>query len=178
MLKGSGRSYGNCDLFAVVDKARPLLEKFGGHFAAVGLSLQEAQLETFRTVLQEHYGEGNYVMDERDPDIVGTLDFETVSFDLIERMKRFEPYGQGNPVPKFITYGVRILQASPMGKEGNHLRFLFEHNGITHQGVQFKTEETYAPGAVADIVYTVNENHFRGNVTLQLMVEEVIPHRI
>jgi len=174
ILKGSGRSYGNCDLFAVVDKARPLLEKFGGHFAAVGLSLQEAQLETFRSVLQEHYYEGNYVMDERDPDIVGVLDFKTISFDLVEKMKQFEPYGQGNPVPKFITYGVRILQASPMGKEGNHLRFLFEHNGIIHQGVQFKTEETYTPGAVADIVYTVNENHFRGNTTLQLMIDEII----
>ena len=91
-------------------------------------------------------------------------------------MKQFEPYGQGNPVPKFISYGVRIIQASPMGKEGNHLRFLFEQNGVTHQGVQFKTEMTYAPDTFADIVYTVNENHFRGSTTLQLMVEEILPH--
>jgi single-stranded-DNA-specific exonuclease len=173
VLKGSGRSYGNCDLFAVVDKARPLLEKFGGHFAAVGLSLQEEKLEAFRSRLQRHYREGSYVMDERDPDIVGALGFEMISFDLTKMMRRFEPYGQGNPVPKFISYGVRILQASPMGKEGNHLRFLLEHNGVTHQAVQFKTEEVYTPGTVADIVYTVNENHFRGNVTLQLMVEEI-----
>jgi hypothetical protein len=61
-----------------------------------------------------------------------------------------------------------------MGKEGNHLRFLFEQKSITHQGVQFKTEAVYTPGTVADIVYRVNENHFRGNTTLQLMVEEIL----
>jgi single-stranded-DNA-specific exonuclease len=114
-------------------------------------------------------------MDESDPDIVGSLDFTAITFELTAMMKRFEPYGEGNPVPKFITHGVRILQASPMGKEGNHLRFLLEHNGTTHQGVQFKTEAVYAPGTVADIVYTVNENSFRGNVTLQLMIDDIKP---
>jgi single-stranded-DNA-specific exonuclease len=44
--------------------------------------------------------------------------------------------------------------------------------------VQFKTEEVYAPGTVADIVYTLNENHFRGSVTLQLMVEEISPSTV
>jgi len=43
-------------------------------------------------------------------------------------------------------------------------------------GVQFKTREVYEVGSVLDVVYTVNENHFRGNVTLQLMVEKVIIH--
>ncbi len=173
MLKGSGRSYGTCDLFAVVDKTRPLLKKFGGHFAAVGLSLHESALLSFKEALQQHYTEGEYSVEESDPDIIGVLHFEAISFELTEMMKRFEPYGQGNPLPKFVSHSVRIVQASPMGKEGNHLRFLFEQEGITHQGVQFKTEALFAPGTLVDIVYTVNENHFRGNTTLQLMIEEV-----
>ena len=173
ILKGSGRSYGKCDLFAVVDKTRPLLEKFGGHFAAVGLSLHRSNLNHFKSQLQQRYEEDQY-SEEVDTEIIGALQFSDISFSLTAMMKQFEPYGQGNPVPKFISYGVRILQASPMGKEGNHLRFLFEQNGITHQGVQFKTEEVYLPETVADIVYTVNENHFRGNTTLQLMIEEIL----
>ncbi len=173
MLKGSGRSYGNCDLFAIVNQSRSFLKKFGGHFAAVGLSLHRSQLDNFKYRLQKYYKEGNYTLEADDPDLVGALEFNSITFGLTEMMKQFEPYGQGNPVPKFISYGVRILQVSPMGKEGNHLRFLFEQNGVTHQGVQFKTEAFYEPGTVADIVYTVNENHFRGNVTLQLMIEEV-----
>ena len=60
-----------------------------------------------------------------------------------------------------------------MGKEGEHLRFSFAQEGIIMAGVQFKTSEV---NSIVDVVYTVNENHFRGNVTLQLMVEKVIIH--
>jgi len=173
VLKGSGRSFGSCDLFALVDQTRPLLMKFGGHAAAVGLSLEACNLQPFIDALQKHYDTTNDNMVEEDPDIVGSLHFNDISFSLTGLLKKFEPYGQGNPVPKFLTRNVQILQASKMGKEGNHLRFLFEQDGVTHQGVQFKTEAVYMPGIRADIVYTVNENHFRGNTTLQLMVEEV-----
>jgi len=61
-----------------------------------------------------------------------------------------------------------------MGKEGEHLRFTFLQNNISLAGVQFKTTSSYEVGEKVDIVYTVNENHFRGNVTLQLMVEKII----
>ncbi len=173
VLKGSGRSFGSCDLFALVDKTRPLLMKFGGHAAAVGLSLEACNLHSFIDALQEHYETTDDHMAMEDPDIVGSLHFNDISFSLTGLLKKFEPYGQGNPVPKFLTRNVQILQAGKMGKEGNHLRFLFEQDGVTHQGVQFKTETVYEPGMRADIVYTVSENHFRGNTTLQLMVEEV-----
>ena len=172
-LKGSGRSFGSCDLFAVVDHTRPLLEKFGGHAAAVGLSLAKEALCDFRSALQDAYGKTVPIQENDGLDIVGELAFQDITFDLTALIKRFEPYGQGNPQPKFITRNVEILQADPMGKGGNHLRFLFRHNGVIHQGVQFKTNRVYEQGMVADIVYTVNENHFRGNVTLQLMVEDI-----
>ena len=172
VLKGSGRSFGSCDLFALVDKTRPLLSKFGGHAAAVGLSLEEENLQSFIDALQEQYSKADEQSVE-DPDIVGILHFKDITFNLTALLKKFEPYGQGNPTPKFLTRNVQILQANKMGKEGNHLRFLFEQDGITHQGVQFKTEAVYEPGMRTDIVYTVSENHFRGNTTLQLMVEEI-----
>ncbi len=172
LLKGSGRSFGSCDLFALVEKTRPMLAKFGGHAAAVGLSLEEKNLQPFIEALQEHY-EKSDGQNLEDPDIVGILHFRDITFNLTTLLKKFEPYGQGNPTPKFITHNVQILQANKMGKEGNHLRFLFEQEGITHQGVQFKTEAVYLPGTKADIVYTVSENHFRGNTTLQLMVEDI-----
>jgi len=173
VLKGSGRSYGSCDLFAVVNETRPLLEKFGGHFAAVGVSLHNDKLSQFKEALQKAYKASDFDLPEVDPDLLGELPFSEVSFDLTALIRRYEPYGEGNPLPKFLTKGVRILQCNPMGKEGNHLRFLFEHKGVTHQGVQFKTEAFYEPGSMADIVYTVNENHFRGNVTLQLMIDRI-----
>ncbi len=76
--------------------------------------------------------------------------------------------------PKFISTNVEILQADTMGKEGEHLRFSFVQDGIVMQGVKFKSKEVFEVGSKVDIIYTVNENHFRGKTTLQLMVDKVI----
>ena len=174
LLKGSGRSFGACDLFGIVNGCREHLEKFGGHQAAIGLSLKKESLEAFRSQVEENFKIGNYAKEESDPDIVGALHFRELSFDLTNLVKKYEPYGQGNPAPKFISSNVEILQADTMGKEGEHLRFSFAQDGIVMQGVKFKTREVFEVGQKADIIYTVNENHFRGKVTLQLMVEKLI----
>ncbi|MCF6243621.1 MAG: single-stranded-DNA-specific exonuclease RecJ [Sulfurovum sp.] len=173
LLKGSGRSFGVCDLFAITDSCREYLEKFGGHQAAIGLSLRLESLEAFKNQLQKNYEEHNYIKEEIDPDIVGEISFSKISFDLTKCIKKYEPYGQGNPTPKFISKNVEILQVDTMGKEGEHLRFSFLQEGIVMAGVQFKSREMYEIGSKVDVIYTVNENHFRGNVTLQLMVEKV-----
>jgi single-stranded-DNA-specific exonuclease len=174
LLKGSGRSFGACDLFAIVDSCREDLEKFGGHQAAIGLSMHKNQLKGFKKKLQESYLNGNYLKEELDPEIVGELQFSNISFDLTRLVKKFEPYGQGNPTPKFISKNVEILQIDTMGKEGEHIRFSFAQEGLVMQGVKFKTKEVFEVGAKVDIVYTVNENHFRGNVTLQIIVDKII----
>jgi single-stranded-DNA-specific exonuclease len=173
LLKGSGRSFGECDLFSIVDSTRMHLEKFGGHQAAIGLSLKEERLESFKTEVQRNFGEGNYVKEVFDPEIVGNLHFSAISFDLTNIVKKYEPYGQGNSTPKFISTNVEILQADTMGKEGEHLRFSFAQEGIVMQGVKFKTREVFEIGSMVDITYTVNENRFRGKVTLQLLVDKV-----
>lgn len=174
LLKGSGRSFGNCDLFSIVDNCREYLEKFGGHQAAIGLSMHKNQLKVFKKKLQASYLNGNYLKEELDPEIVGELHFSNISFDLTRLVKKFEPYGQGNPTPKFISKNVEILQSDTMGKEGEHIRFSFAQEGLVMQGVKFKTKEVFEVGAKVDIVYTVNENHFRGNVTLQIIVDKII----
>ncbi len=174
LLKGSGRSYGECDLFSIVDKTRDYLEKFGGHQAAIGLSLKEENLEAFRDQVQQNFKEGTYVQDLSDTDILGGLHFSTISYELVSIVKKFEPYGEGNCAPKFISTDVEILQADTMGKEGEHLRFSFVQDGIIMPGVKFKTKESFEVGSKVSIVYTVNENRFRGNVTLQLLVDKIV----
>ena len=173
VLKGSGRSYGDCDLFGIVDGCREHLEKFGGHKAAIGLSLQETDLEAFRAKVQENYRLRDHVKEERDPEIVGELHFCEISFTLTETIRKYEPYGHGNPRPKFISSGVEILQADRIGKEGEHMRFSFAQEGIVMPGVKFKTKERFETGEKVSITYTVNENRFRGKVTLQLMIDKV-----
>jgi len=174
ILKGSGRSFSSCDLFMITNDCREYLDKFGGHQAAIGLSMKEENLEAFKQKLQENFKKANFEKATHDPDLLGNLNFENISFALIQLMKKYEPYGQGNPTPKFLSKNVEILQADTMGKEGEHLRFSFVQNGIVMKGVKFKSQERFAIGSRVDVTYTVNENHFRGNVSLQLMVEKLI----
>jgi len=173
LLKGSGRSFGDCDLFGIVDGCREHLEKFGGHRAAIGLSLKKENLETFKIQVEKNFIAKEYVKDPIDPEIVGELHFSNISFDLTNLVKKFEPYGQGNSRPKFISRNVEILQVDSMGKEGEHLRFSFAQDGIVMKGVKFKSKEMFETGQKVTLAYTVNENYFRGNVNLQLMVDKV-----
>jgi len=172
-LKGSGRSFHICNLFEITLKSRKLLSKFGGHHSAIGLSLPVQNLNEFKEELQINYLAQNYNENLVDLDILGALDFGYIDFNLINLLKQFEPYGQGNSRPKFITYDVIIEDVTNMGKEGEHKRFFFSKNGVYQQGVLFKTKENFCIGERVNIIYTINENHFNGRVSIQLMIEEV-----
>ncbi len=174
VLKGSGRSFGECNLFGIVERCREHLEKFGGHKAAIGLSMQKKNFKAFKVQMQQNFASNGHMNETIDLDILGNLHFRDISFNLTALVKKYEPYGQGNPMPKFISTNVEILQADTMGKEGEHLRFSFLQDGLVMQGVKFKTREVFKVGEKVDITYTVNENYFRGNVNLQLMIDKVM----
>jgi len=172
-LKGSGRSFGVCNLFEVTSQCRDYLNKFGGHHSAIGLSLDYEKIDNFREQLQIEYKKKNYKNINYDPEIVGDLDFISINFDLINILKKYEPYGQENIKPKFITQNVNILTVDIMGKTKEHLRFAFEHNGVILTGVKFKTDEKFKPNQRVTISYTINENYFRGKTTIQLMLDDI-----
>ena len=172
-FKGSGRSFHVCNLFKVTSLCRPLLKKFGGHDSAIGLSLEAKNLIQFKQDIQQHYKAQNYSKQLIDPDILGELSFSHINFNLVNLLKSFEPYGQGNPRPKFISTNVVIEDVNDMGKEKEHRRFTFSQNGITQQAVLFKTKEIFHIGQVISVIYEINENHFNNRVTLQLMIEKI-----
>ena len=138
------------------------------------MSLEEKNIELFKKQLESSYLEQDYANAENDVDILGLLEFNDISFDLTTLMKQYEPYGQDNPNPKFMTSNVQIADVNTMGKENEHLRFSFQKNGIYLAGVKFKTKEIFENGSNVTIIYTINENHFRGKTTIQLMIDKVL----
>ena len=172
--KGSGRSFHVCNLFKITDPCRPILNKFGGHDAAIGLSLPLENLEEFKKQINANYLAENYDESSFDPDILGELSFSHINFSLVNMLKIFEPYGQGNPRPKFITSNVMIEDVADMGKEKEHRRFTLSHDGVSQQAVLFKTKEVFHIGQVIRVIYGINENHFNNRVTLQLMIEKIL----
>ena len=161
-------------MYDLLDRQRDRFLGFGGPRAAIGMSIEQEQLEEFVVSLQRDARKECEDKNRHDPDILGELPFALIDDVLLRLLEQYEPYGQGNPRPKFITRNVTLVALQTMGKEKNHLRFTFESDQRYLQGVQFKTTDTYPLGSKLDIVYTLNENHFRGKTTVQLMVEKIV----
>jgi len=174
-LKGSGRSFGECNLYEIVSQAKEYLLGFGGHKAAVGLGMELESFEAFKAKLQINYAAKNYSQSVVDPSLMGVLEFGLIDFRLIEMLSRYEPYGQGNSKPKFITSNIEVVHFDRIGKNKEHLRLIVSKDGISHAGIKFKTDITLRVGQKIDMTYHVNENRFRGEVSIQLMVDEIIP---
>jgi single-stranded-DNA-specific exonuclease len=173
-LKGSGRSFGVCNLFRITQRSQSLLSKFGGHHAAIGLSLLEENLSSFREAIQQSYLQESYPEISLDPDILGELSFSHITSDLVAMMRRYEPFGQANVRPKFITSDVIIEDVTIMGKDREHRRLSLLHDNRLLTAVFFKTKEHFEVGQVVDIIYTINENIFNNRRTLQLLVDKLI----
>jgi len=89
-------------------------------------------------------------------------------------MAQFEPYGEGNERPRFITTNVKVIESQTIGKEKNHLRLLLEHSGVKYPAIWFNTTATYAPMQMICVVYHLNENNFQGKRSIQLFVLDII----
>jgi single-stranded-DNA-specific exonuclease len=171
--KGSGRSFGECNLFSLIDKHKNFLEKFGGHKTAVGLSLEKEFLYDFREVLIEDAYSQCEVGKWEDPDILGELPRELIGRDLYDLIKKYEPYGMGNQKPKFLTRKTKIVSCRHVGAEKNHMKVLLNLGNRTIEGIQFNSRDSFEKGESADIVYTLMENSFNGRRSLQLLIEKI-----
>ena len=130
-------------------------------------------MDNFKREIDKSYRERSYNSIDLDPDIVGELSFSDISFELVDLMSIYEPYGQENTKPKFISREIKVVQVDRMGKSGEHLRFALESRGVILIGVKFKTDEIFAIGDLLQITYTINKNEFRGRVSLQLMIDKI-----
>jgi len=173
-LKGSGRSYGECNLFEIVSEAKEYLLGFGGHKAAVGLGMELAHFEAFKSTLQSVFETKNYAKEIVDESLMGSLAFDMIDFRLTNLMRRYEPYGHENAKPKFITQDVEVVHFDRIGKNKEHLRLIVSHNGLSHAAIKFKSDISLVVGDRVSLTYHVNENHFRGEVSIQLMVDEIV----
>lgn len=128
-LKGSGRSTHAFDLFGSLNQVRDEFVAFGGHFHAVGLTLEPNKLDWLRTYLDASARAAIGSEDKIQPlDIDGLA--QVVSFDqaFLERLETFEPYGIENPRPKWLLSGARIKTIKRIGKsvDANHAKVVLD----------------------------------------------------
>ncbi|MEI7499203.1 MAG: single-stranded-DNA-specific exonuclease RecJ [Bacteroidota bacterium] len=179
LVTGSARSVKDFDIYEAVDACSDLLEHFGGHKFAAGLSLKPENLESFcdrfETTVQERL-EGIELVPEVDID--ANLSLNAINSRFYNVLKQFAPFGPGNMAPLFMTKGVMDAGGSRIvGK--NHLKLSVVHPEIAggpfsaiafQQGEQFGLIEKQIP---FNICYHVEENEWNGSVNLQLNIKDI-----
>lgn len=180
-LKGTGRSIPGVDLFRLLDAHRDLFVRMGGHKSACGFTISE---ENFR-VLQPLLEEETRALYEADPSILkqgGEYEMEIspadVTVELAKALEAMEPFGEGNPQPRFLLRRVRITGAAYMGEKGTHARFMAVRNGCSAPCVLFRRAREYSRqiegAAELDLIGTVRAQVWNGRTKVQMIVEEII----
>ncbi|MBO5780127.1 MAG: single-stranded-DNA-specific exonuclease RecJ [Muribaculaceae bacterium] len=181
LATGSSRSVQGFDIYKAIDTTRDLLENFGGHTYAVGLSLKEENIPEFTRRFEQYVAE-NITKSQLTPqiDIDTYLTFADITPRLIGLLKKFNPFGPGNQKPVFCTRGVTDFGTSKLvGRKLEHIKLelVDDTSGKVFNGIAFNLAEYYErihAGESFDIVYTIEENKHRNAPSqLQLLIKEI-----
>jgi len=179
---GSGRSVQGFDIYKAIESCRDLLENFGGHMYAVGLSMKEEHVSEFQRRFEEYVVE-NILPEQLEPqiDIDAFIDFKEITPKFYRLLKQFSPFGPENMKPVFATKRVFDYGTSRLvGKEQEHLKLelIDSQSECIMNGIAFG-QSAYNDCIKAlnpvDICYTIEENTFNGNTTIQLMIKDIKP---
>lgn len=178
--KGSGRSIPAFDLHAALGRCSSLLERWGGHRAAAGLSIREANVEAFAEAFASHAAG---VLEEEDLEPVTHVDAivnrnAQLSLDLCSELARLAPFGLGNPAPTLLAPGVGLAEVATVG-DGKHLRFRIRRGGRDGGSAiafgQGSRLDSLRPDDPYDVAFRLEENRWNGTVAPQLVVRRVFP---
>ncbi|MBE5918342.1 MAG: single-stranded-DNA-specific exonuclease RecJ [Pseudobutyrivibrio ruminis] len=189
--KGSGRSIPAYNMFEELTAVKDVFTKFGGHPMAAGVSLEKEKIDELRRRLNE-----NCTLTEDDMQEIIKIDCDMplsyITEGLIDSIDLLAPFGTGNSKPLFALKNIPVQKMAYMGKEGQYLRMSLEtEKGETMTALMFRgvedfersVEEKYGEaswqglfsgnsnGVTMDIVYEPSINEFRGNRSVQIIIE-------
>ncbi len=176
---GSARSISNYHLLNGMDSCGELFEKYGGHAAAAGMTIKQENIDLLREKLNEHAA-ANLSEEDLLPEVKidALVSANSLNLDLVEDLKKFEPFGMGNPKPVFATSDLQITDEPFVMKE-KHLKLkLRDENGrkfeaVWWDGVEKSKERTLKPQTRIELAYTPEANTWNGNTRLQLVVQDL-----
>lgn len=185
LATGSSRSVQGFDVYRAVESARDLLENFGGHTYAVGLSLKEENIPEFSRRFEEYVAK-NILPSQRQPllEIDAVITFSEITPTFFAMLNRFNPFGPGNQKPVFCTRNVKDFGTSKLvGRRSEHIKLelVDDTSGKVYNGIAFNMARHFEhihAGLPFDICYTIEDNkHYPGGGALQLQIKEIRPAR-
>lgn len=173
---GSARSVAGFNLYEAIYECREYLIAYGGHFAAAGLSMLPENVIPFSQKFEEVVAAT--INDELlVPEIIidTEISFPEIKEPFYNIICQMEPFGPENMRPAFIAKKVMNTGYSKIVKE-NHIRFVLQQDNITLTGIGFNMAEKFYlldMNQPLDIVFTIDENEWQGNKTLQLKMIDI-----
>ncbi len=181
LATGSSRSVQGFDIYKAVDSARDLLENFGGHAYAVGLSLKEENIPEFTRRFEE-YVAANITARQLTPllEIDAFLTFSQITPEFVTTLRHFNPFGPGNNKPVFCARSVMDFGTSKLvGKNLEHIKLelVDDTSGKVFNGIAFNMSQYFEhihARKPFDICFTIEDNKHRSSTPdIQLLIKEI-----
>jgi single-stranded-DNA-specific exonuclease len=171
--KGSGRSIRGLSLVDAMNECRGLLLKGGGHAMAAGLSIEEGKIDAFRLAFGEVVqkaleGEARFPVLELDAE----FSLRDMKSSFLDQYRQMEPFGMKNPEPLFLCKNVSPRLPGRVLKE-KHLRVSLFQDGISMEAMYFNAPFDRLPPPPWDVALRIQRNHYRGNESWQILIEDV-----
>ncbi|MCQ2178053.1 MAG: single-stranded-DNA-specific exonuclease RecJ [Bacteroidales bacterium] len=180
-VTGSARSVQGFDLYEAIESCADLMENFGGHVYAAGLTMKESNLAEFSERI-DRFVAGKITEEMLTPVITvdAKLDFAQITPKFFRILKQFQPFGPGNSNPVFVTENVYDAGSGrKVGAGGVHMKLdLIQESQPYHQipAIAFNMSDYYdhiKEGNPFDICYSIVENYYRGSSTIQLRIKDL-----
>ncbi|MEJ7674057.1 MAG: DHHA1 domain-containing protein [Chitinophagaceae bacterium] len=176
VVSGSARSVPGFNLYEAIHACREHLIGYGGHFAAAGLSMHPENVDAFsnkfeeivESIIEPHLLIPEIIIDAE-------INFKNLTKGFYNIITQMEPFGPENMRPVFITKNVFDTSWSKIVKE-QHVRFIVKQDNIIFTGIGFNMADKFyllQMNKPLDIVYTIDENEWNGEIHLQLKVIDI-----
>lgn len=178
-ITGSARSVSGFNIYDAIHECRDLLENYGGHFYAAGMTMHPDNLDEFVSRFEDVVSQS--ILPELlipEIEIDAEINFADIKPAFYNIIKQFEPFGPNNMRPVFVSKNVTDFQGNSRIVKEQHIKFVVgQQNGFVVDGIGFGMADKYdvLQNGPFDIVYTLDENEFNGNTKLQIKVIDVRP---
>ena len=192
IIKASARSIPSFNIVEAIAKNKNLLEDFGGHPMAAGLTVKKKNFAALKRELENFAAD---TLTEEDLTPFFKIDCEVrlsdLDWELFEKLSRFEPFGIGNPRPVFLTTGLRLTSVRAVGNDQKHLKLRLDDiktrkiekaeadiplSPPVFDGIGFNLGfwgDKLKEGDIIDLIYSLDKNVWNGRTTLQMKVKDI-----
>ena len=178
--RGSGRSVGSVNLFAAVESCSDLLTRFGGHEAAVGVTLPVENLPAFAERLCAYMDELPEGVFHPLVQIDALVALPELSIETVRQLEALAPFGQDNQVPCYMARNVTLVNPRAVGADKNHFSCGLTDGRVVVSGIMFHCDDIddlMANEGVVDAAFTLQVDEWRGRFSVKAMLKALAPAR-